>query len=646
MDVEECTSKLTFIQRSDAMALNLRLNEAISEHELESIKTLLKDINVNIEVHEEGCQIHIAFHNEEPHALRTSLEPLVTVMGDEDFPHFMPLREKIEELNIQLPSTVLQEDIAFVDTPGVHSVSQTRQEITYGIIERSHLVICFVDSSFAGNIHDLNFIKRIIKWRGRRVFFVLNKADKLDPDEIDMRGIRGPASSLLEAFGRHDIPEDSEIFFLSGYRALRAQQLDNGQITLEEVLDDNKISIPLGIQKRLEESTHPNADLAAYLMGQSRFPHLKERLLDYLLNENKAGAVVGTAGRFVWERADDFMAPLENELELAKDPTKFDELRANRENLLQKLEEIRANSDQVLNRYNARSKGGQLDGVVCTGYEAQFRSKVNEDTIQEKVIAPLIAWLREGNNLKDARRKKFESLSTQMEHQVDEFISTIMQGLTATMEQAEQEARDDITEHLGQVRGLRTHMTDPGQVEISVIESSVAGSYMAFGAGGAALGAAAGAAVGSFVPGLGTAIGAGVGGLMGIATGFLTRLAWSEDRWLKKLEPAIQENALNMIIHGVKDKEGYRGKPIIESVAEHLRTRADVFYEAVQGEVDNAIDVVQKECDGLLAREEEIRRESNAIIERLEPKVTQLSALRSQAQTIVEETTRVDKVTL
>ncbi len=639
MDVEECTSKLTFIQRGEALALRLTLNEPATEHEQDALRSALKDLPAQMERDGDGQAITIQYDGNNPEWMQRSLEPLVTVMADETYPHLAPLRDKIEDLNISLPSDVLEEDIVFVDTPGVHSVSETRQEITYGIIERSHLVISFVDSGFAGNIHDLNFIKRIIKWRGRRVFFVLNKADKLESHEIDIRGGRGPARSLIEAFSRHEIPEDSEIFFFSGYRALRAQQLEQGHITLDSVQEDNKVSIPTSISERVDESEEPAKELSAYLMGQSRFPHLKERLLDYLLNENKAGAVLETVLRFVGERADDYVAGLENELNLAKDPSKFEELRANQETLLARLDEIRASSDQVLNRYKTQCKGGQLDGQDVVGYEAQFRTQMSTEAIKAQVIQPVLDWLRADGHLKMARRQKFKPLSAQVEAQVDEFVSSIMAELQKTIDTAEQEARESIVEQLGQIRGLRVHMTEPAGLETISLDTSMTKSYITFGGGGALVGAATGAAVGSAFFGIGAAIGAGVGGLFGAVGGFLTRLAWSEERWLKKLEPIVHENVMNMLIHGSKDKQGNREVPILESVVDYLSRRGDAFYQAVQEEVDNAIKAVQAECDDLLAREEQIRAESEAIIARLEPKVTTLVDLRTRAATSVEAVT-------
>jgi len=641
MDVEECTSKLTFIQRGEDMRLLINLHEMVSENELKALDKCFKDIPAKLSAETDGRRLTVLFESENPDAMRRTLEPLVTVLADEEFPHLAPLRDKIEELNLFLPSSVLEEDIAFVDTPGVHSVSETRQEITYGIIERSHLVISFVDSGFAGNIHDLNFIKRIIKWRGRRVFFVLNKADKLETDEIDIRGARGPAKSLTLAFQRHDIPEDSEIFFLSGYRALRAQQLSKGQIELDEVLADNKISIPTSVGERLEDTDDPAADLSAYLMGQSRFPHLKERLLDYLLNENKAGAVVEAAAKFIAERAENFALPLDHELKLARDPSKFEELRRNRESLMKKLREIRANADRVLNEYNARSKGGRVGDTDYPGYEKIFRNKMGDELVKSKIVAELLKWLREGDNLKDARSKQFKPLAAQVEHQVDEFISSLLQELNNDMDQAELEVQEAVAEQLGKLKGLRLQMMSSKKLKMSEVEANnMAGSYMAFSAGGALIGAATGAAFGSIVPVIGTAIGAGVGSLFGAMGGFLTRLAWSDERWIKKLEPIIRENVMNILIHGGKDEEGKRTTPIIESVVKYLKERSDTFYTTVQGEVDNSITSVQKECDDLLAREEEIRRESEEIIARLEPKVHKLHEVREKALLVVEDANR------
>ncbi|OQC08531.1 MAG: Bacterial dynamin-like protein [Candidatus Hydrogenedentes bacterium ADurb.Bin101] len=633
MDIEECTSRLTFIQKSDDLRLVLKLESGASSNEIDALRRALSDIEADIEISQDNRTLTVKCPDKTPAQMRRALEPLITVSADEDYPHLAPLRDKTESLTLYLPADALDDDIIFIDTPGVHSISDTRQKITYDIIEHCHLVVVFVDSAFVGNVHDLNFIKRIITCRGRRVFFVLNKADKLENDEIDPRAIHGPAAQLVDTFRRHEIPDSADTFFLSGYRAMAAIGLDQGQVTLEEVLADNKLMIPTAVAERIAESAAPARDLSAFLMGQSRFSHLMERLRDYLINENKSNAILSLADRFVFERASDYLISIRNMLKLARDPRKFEELRANREALLERIETIRETITVALQRYDARFRGGEVNGVTMPGYVEQMRSLLTETAIEAQVVQPTLAWLRQDNHLKQACREKFRPLTAQLEHQVDIFVSAILGTLNETIEASEKETAAIVAEQVGVARELRANLVEPQKALQAHVESSVSGEYVAFGTGGAVVGAMSGAMVGSVVPVVGTAIGAGVGGLLGAVVGFLARLAWSEERWIKKLTPLVRQNAMEMLLKG---KEG-GGKPISAMVTEYLENRGQAFSKAVRDEMSNALEAVKKECYALLAREEEIRKEREAVIARLEPKEVKLEGIRTRAETILEE---------
>jgi len=633
MDIEECTSRLTFIQKGDDLRLVLQLESGASRNEIDALERSLAGIEAVIEVSNDNRTVTVRCPGEDPARMCKALEPLVTVSADEDYPHLAPLREKTEVLTLFLPTDAIDTDIVFIDTPGVHCISDTRQKITYDIIEHCHLVVAFVDSAFVGNIHDLNFIKRIITCRGRRVFFVLNKADKLENEEIDPRATHGPAAQLIETFRRNGIPDNSDVFFLSGYRALRAIELDQGQATLQEALEDNKLLIPTAVTERVSQSAETGRDLSAYLMGQSRFSHLKERLLDYLINENKSNAIVLLADRFVYERAADYLISIRNTLKLARDPRKFDELRANREALMERLATIRETVTEALRVYGIRFRGGDLDGVETSGYVARMQGLLTETSIDAQVVAPTLGWLRQDDHLKQARRDKFRPLAAQLEHQLDTFISAIVDSLREIMESNEQAAAEVVAKQIGIARELRANLMEPEKVLKAQLESSVSGEYVAFGTGGAIVGAMTGAVVGSVAPVIGTAIGAGLGGLMGAVVGFLARLAWSEERWIRKLTPLVRKNAMDMILQGKEDGT----KPIISLLAEYLENRGAAFEVAVKAELENALNAVQQECASLLAREEEIRRERDAIIARLEPKEMKLEGIRTRAETILEE---------
>lgn len=633
MDIEECTSRLTFIRKGEDLRLALQLESGASRNEIDALERSLAGIEAAVEISDDNRSLTVRCPDQNPDRMCKALEPLVTVSADECYPHLAPLRGKMESLTLFLPTDALDTDIVFIDTPGVHSISDTRQKITYDIIEHCHLVVLFVDSAFVGNVHDLNFIKRIITCRNRRVFFVLNKADKLENEEIDPRATHGPAAQLVETFRRNDIPDNADVFFLSGYRALRAIELDQGLLKLEEALEDNKLLIPTAVTERIVQSQEPERDLSAYLMGQSRFSHLRERLLDYLINENKSNAIVSLAGRFVYERAADYLISIRNTLKLARDPRKFDELRASREALMDRLKTIRETVGAALKTYGIRFQGGELDGAEVPGYVARMHGLLTEAAIEAQVVQPTLSWLRQDDHLKQACRDKFKPLALQLEHQVDTFVTAILGTLTESVEASEKEVSEIVAEQIGAARDLRANLMEPEKILHAQVESSVSGEYVAFGTGGALVGVMAGAAVGSVAPVIGTAIGAGIGGLLGAALGFLARLAWSEERWVTKLTPLVRQNALEMLLQGKADG----ARPIAALIAEYLENRGKAFEDAVKAELENALDAVQKESSSLLAREEEIRRERDAIIARLEPKESRLEGIRSRAESVLEE---------
>ncbi|NLO32696.1 MAG: hypothetical protein GX117_04975, partial [Candidatus Hydrogenedentes bacterium] len=613
----------------------LTLDSGATPHETEALERFLSGFEAELQISDDRHTLTIRCPNENPDAMRQALEPLVTVLADECYPHFAPLRERLESLTLYLNSDGLDDDILFVDTPGVHSISDTRQKITYDIIENCHLVVLFVDSGFVGNIHDLNFIKRVITCRNRRVFFVLNKADRLDPDEIDPRALQGPAAQLLETFRRNDIPDNADVFFLSGYRALRAIELDQGRLSTEEAFDDNKLLLPTAVAESIENSEAPARDLAAFLMGQSRFSPMKERLYDYLVNESKSNAVVYQASRFVAERSADYLISIRNTLRLARDPRKFEELRASRDALMERLASIRNVVEAALADYTIRFRGGEKNGEKVAGYVEKLRALLTAQAMDKEVVQPVLTWLRKDNHLKQARREKFKPLAKQLEHQVDIFVSDVLATMKEIVDASEKEMSDCVAEQIEAARDLRSQLTEPEKMLHAQVESSVSGEYVAFGTGGAVVGAMTGAAVGSIAPGIGTAIGAGIGGLLGAALGFLARLAWSEDRWISKLTPLIEQNANQMILKSAADND----KSIALLIEEYLENRGTTFEKAVKDELENALTSVQSEYDALLEREAEIRSEREKIISRLEPKEVRLEGIRARAETVVEEDT-------
>lgn len=635
MDIEECTSRLTFIQRGDRMQLLLSLDTAASRHEIEALERALAAVPVIVESEGNPLQISVLCQDQNPDSMRRALEPLITVLADEAFPHLSSLREKTESLILCLPEEALQDDLVLIDTPGVHSISETRQKITYDIIEHCHLVIAFVDSAFVGNIHDLNFIKRIITCRDRRVFFVLNKADKLENDEIDPRGTFGPAGQLVETFRRNDIPDHSDIFFLSGYRALSALELDQKRLSFEEALADNKLMLPTSILERLEHSDTPEEDLSAFLMGQSRFPLLKERLMDYLINENKSNAVFTRAARFVYERASDYLITISNTLALARNPEKFIELKENRDLLNNQMATIRTEVDSILVRYNIQFHGGQQDEVFGPGYDAHLRAQLTVPLIESEIIQPLLDWLRKRGQLKEIRQGNFHPLAAQLEHEVDVFTTGVIKKLRAVIETNEKRTSEEVSRQISRARELRAALSEPERLVNVAWDAAQSEEKNVFGSAGAGLNTFTGKSISSVIPAIGAAIGVGVGGFMGTIRGWVARFAWSEERWIKKIMPVLRQETHKLLMQETQEESA--SESVLTMLLNYSQRRGEAFEQAMRKELEHVIETVQQECESLLSREMEIRREQDTIIERLKPKEAKLQSIRERAEVMAEE---------
>jgi hypothetical protein len=174
-------------------------------------------IGAHVSALPDSNHIEITYSGNTSQEVRQSLTALVTMNADEDFPQLQTFRKKFEEIQLEIPSEKLLDDIAFVDSPGVHSISETNSRVAEEIIPRSHLVCCLLDSQSAGNVQDSAFIARIREQRHRKIFFVINKADQLNDDEIDPQGKRGPARDLLRSLDG-SVP-DPELFFVSSLYA-------------------------------------------------------------------------------------------------------------------------------------------------------------------------------------------------------------------------------------------------------------------------------------------------------------------------------------------------------------------------------------------------------------------------------------------
>lgn len=643
--LEECTTKITHVVRGDRMRTVLRLHTPCTDEEVGGMRGLLTAFGIGAEVssNDEHYEVALDYDECNPRALLNTLRALVTMNATDDFPQLDSLRQKFDELVVHLPNENIAEDIAFVDCPGAHTISDTSKQITQEVIPNCHLVVCLLDSQNAGNEQNREFIEGVVKHKHRKVFFVLNKSDQLSPHEIDPMGRRGPAKDLIRSL--QGIVQNPEIFFISSLYALVATHLDEEHLGLEEVDKNAKIRIPYQVRRSIDESEQPAKDAAQYLLDRSNFQALRDRLLDYLYTENREGAIVESICSFLDATAYRFARPLETKLEMTRNVPRLDDLRRHREQLSLTLQRYKAQGQRVLDEFDTMSNGGNLGGTEFPGYKTIVENHMSKDAIEGAILKPLRAWLDAGDNMKLAKRDDFQPLTREFEGKIDAYISSLQEKVNAEVEEVEGRTRaraSQIVPDAANVIGRGS--VDATRASIVSVDAGMGGSYAMFGFVGLILGAAAGVGLGyaafqnpaivelvtSTVPDVPTtleifaAAGGAAGALVGLILGLIARTFGSDEARKAKLNQRIGER-VNAVLQ----------KATKEQLIQALENRQGTFRLALQGVFDKATSGLNGQINKILAEEEAIKKEQEAVIARLEPKISILHDLGDKAREIV-----------
>jgi GTP-binding protein EngB required for normal cell division len=645
MVLEECTTKITHIVKSDNMKAVLDLSSPVSEAELEALGQLVAACGVTADVlaDEDMGRVVIAFPSNQARDLVRTLRPLVTVSADEDFPQLRTLRGKFDEIHIHLPTDLLADDVALVDSPGVHSISETNTKIAEEIIPNSHLVICLLDSQNPGTEQNRDFIEKVVKHRHRKVMFVINKADQLNTDEIDPKGRRGPAKDLFRSL--HGVVEGPEIFFVSALYALVSEQLSRCQTTLADLDNNNKIKIPWALQRELMQREDAEAGVAKYLAENSNIAPLRERLLRYLYTENREGAILESACRFVDDKAWTYARPLQVQLDMARDVPRLAELQMQGEALSAKMADCARRADTVSGNLQAMSCGGTVGDREYPGYGGLLDSLISEEAVTRRILEPAREWIYDDLNYKAAKQGGFTPLAAKVESLVDNFLRDLCEALNAEVGAAE----DTALASMGALCPLDPVRHDPfaaPRVQVRELAVSLAGSYAGFAIFGGILCAAAGAGlVASGVlaqlqpqlqlPDMNTAMqmAAGAGAAAGVLAGILLRAATAKSVIRRKLTGLIRAQVTPPILGSGKGADGVMAQ--LRALVEQRRAAfagyiQETFESATQEMRDN-LAVIEEEAGELLRKQEEI-------IARLEPKLAALAELSRKATETAEST--------
>ena len=129
--------------------------------------------------------------------------------------------EAISRVVVRVDSPILAAGVRFVDTPGVQSVFDQHDQITFGYLPVADAVVLCMPASHPLSRRDLELLRdRVLAQDIRKLFFVLGQSDLLSADDV----------ARVEAFVHQELETvvpSPRVFCLSAHAGLEARKAGN-----------------------------------------------------------------------------------------------------------------------------------------------------------------------------------------------------------------------------------------------------------------------------------------------------------------------------------------------------------------------------------------------------------------------------------
>jgi len=141
--------------------------------------------------------------------------------------------------------------------------------------------------------------------------------------------------------------------------------------------------------------------------------------MEYLYHENREGAVIEMACRFLDARVWSYARPVEVKLEMARDVPRLEVLAHRCENLARQREGYQQVAHASASAYEAMSNGGTFEGKDHQAFEAVTDDLFAKPVIDDNVLSPIRQWLFNDTNLKKAKKASYAPLIIEFEKIID-----------------------------------------------------------------------------------------------------------------------------------------------------------------------------------------------------------------------------------
>lgn len=357
-----------------------------------------------------------------PELTLQALERVVSTRGDTDDEK---IATSVDHVDLFLDSSLLQDGVMLVDSPGLNGVADHHREITERQIQASHASIFMFSARQPGSRTDFEYL-RSLKSQSGNIFLVLNMIDVINPEQETVEDVVNKLrKNYLKQF-----PEEKtlpEIWPVSAEAALVAR---------DDSIKTYKNVETISTQERRSE-----------LETASRMGDFEKRLWQYLTQgERSREQLLGPVERClaVLQEQRDY---LQKQITLLKETQSAEELLAQKSTLEEEIQtlqqsrqsispELRKEVNRALQEMRDRGEAGCVR--IHKEVEMSIESMDSSDELSEYAnsLQHLLSvrYQRIGTQMKDALR---EELSRIVQEEYDTWFSALEERMEQDASQLE-----------------------------------------------------------------------------------------------------------------------------------------------------------------------------------------------------------------
>jgi len=138
----------------------------------------------------------------------------------------------VERVEVGHPAAILREGVVLIDTPGIGSTLRHNTEATLNFLPQCDAALFLLSPDPPITEVEVEFLRRVRR-RVRRLFFILNKSDLLDPGDLD--GVADFIRGVLR--DQAGFESEPTLFFASARRGLEARRRGDPALWKESGLE-------------------------------------------------------------------------------------------------------------------------------------------------------------------------------------------------------------------------------------------------------------------------------------------------------------------------------------------------------------------------------------------------------------------------